>query len=308
MRNLFASLVLLLAATPALAGTVNYSPPFGYWRMPVSQIGAASPNIDGLAFDPATSTPADVFAALDKARAAHVHLFIQLVQFAELKENPPGNFQLSVWQSRYNAWCPNNQCINLQPYVADGTLVGLHIFEYSKPPGYQRLTPDLSQIAQVSAYVKSLWPYAPTIIDTSKPCLFLGQPKVADILLYTFFTNQLAISQRRGDGLVTHGIACAQQAGARFMLDPNPFGGAQHGLSPGALPSFVHYAELSIRYPGSMGTAIWRWWPGDSPTKGNGFQSFANFWSEQVNPGVGAAMKEVEACAASPSNATCPHS
>ncbi|HTQ15099.1 MAG TPA: hypothetical protein VMH86_14590 [Rhizomicrobium sp.] len=309
MKRLLTSLVLLLAATPALAGTVNYNPPFGYWRMPVDKIGVESPNVDGLAFDPSVDKASDVLAALDKARAAHVKLFIQLVQFADLKENPPGNFQLSQWQARYDAWCPQGQCIALKPYVDDGTLMGIHIFEYSKPPIPQRLTPDLGQIAQVAAYVRSKWPGVPIIMDTSKPCLFLDPKRQMagklDILIYTFFTNELT-DTRRGEGMVNNGVACAKQAGVKFMLDPNPFGGTQGGLAPGALDRYVHFTEFSIRYPGSMATAIWRWWPGDSPSKGNGFQHFANFYSEQSNPGVTKAMSEIAACAANPATA-CPH-
>lgn len=308
MNRILAALAVLLWATPALAGTVNFSPPFGYWRLPVEEIGKAPENFDGLAFKPETDTPATVFVALDKARANHVHVFLSLVNFGDLQEDPPGNFSLARWQARYNAWCPQHRCIDLDPYVRDGTLIGLHIFEYSKPNFPRRLTPDLDQIHQVALYVKTLWPHVPTIVDSSKPCVYLGRDwhNAVDIVLLTVFTNPLG-NFVRGDALIDRNVACAKQAGLRFFLGPNPFGGAQQNLPDGSLENFRHYTELSIRYPGSLGTAIWRWWPADADRQGNGLQSFANFWSETVNPGVGAAMQEIKACAAHPGDAACPH-
>jgi hypothetical protein len=314
MKNILIAMILLAFAAPALAGTVqriapNYAPPFGMWRIPVDQLGTLPYNFDGLAYDPSTSTPGEVIDALNKARAAHVHIFLTLVQFGKLQENPPGNFSLAAWQARYDAWCPHGHCLDLDPYVADGTLIGLHIFEYSKPPtAERRLSPDLDQIHQVAAYVKTLWPHVPTIIDGSKPCVFVGRDwsHAVDIMLFTVFTNRWS-DYSRGEAVFNRNIACLRQVGMRFFIDPNPFGGAQDGLPAGALPNFVHFAEFSILYPGSLGTAIWRWWPGDADRKGNGIQNFANFWSEQQNPGVGAAMREVEACALQHTPAACPH-
>jgi hypothetical protein len=314
MKRFLIAMMLAMFAAPALAGTApNYSPPLGFWRMPAEMLGNSAYNLTGLAFDPSTNKAADVMAALDQARAAHAHIFVSLVNWGQLKEDPPGNFQLSIWQGRYNAWCPQGHCLALDSYVQDGTLIGLHIFEYSKPPMLgARLSPDLDQIHQVATYVKTLWPNVPTIIDTSKPCVFTGQnwSHAVDILLFTTFTQRWS-DFSRGEDVINRGVTCTKQAGLKFMLDPNPFGGtqAQDGMPPDTLPNFVHFAEFSIRYPGSLGTAIWRWWPSsDNGTQNNGRKQFLNLWSEQVDPGIGAAMKEIQTCAAQRTAAACPHS
>ncbi|HEX3674336.1 MAG TPA: hypothetical protein VHU87_08705 [Rhizomicrobium sp.] len=313
MRRFLAALFAVLFAAPALAAP-SYNPPFGLWRIPADQMGSLPFNLNGIAFNPDKDSPATVLAALNAIRAAHGHTFIQMVNFADMRENPPGNFQLSTWQARYDQWCPKDasgakHCLNLQPYVADGTVLGLHIFEYSLAPTIlSRKSPDLGQIQQVAAYVKTLWPYMPIALDTARPCTLVGPNwhNNVDLVLITIFTIRLT-DYAHGEKLIANDVACANQAGLRYTLGPNPFGGIQNGMTSTSLSNFVHYAEYSLMYPGKVGTIIWRWWPGQAPTVTNGVKSFANFWSENTNPGIGAAMREIQACAANPTPSSCPH-
>ncbi|HEY2071869.1 MAG TPA: hypothetical protein VGG48_20080 [Rhizomicrobium sp.] len=309
MKTLLAAFFALIAfaAVPAAAGTApNYNPPFGLWRLPLD--GSAPFNMSTIGFDPATSKPADVFAQLNAARTAHIHVLLTLVDFGKMQEDPPGNFQISRWRARYGAWC-TPQCLNLKPYVDDGTLLGIHIFEYSSAESAaQRATPTMDQIQQVAAVVKSLWPYAPVSVDSAHPCLLNGQDwqGTVDIVAITLFTIR-QMDFAHGDALFNREVACVRQLGMRFTLGPNPFGGLQTGMTPTSLSSFVHYTEFSLLYPGSMGTYIWRYWPSEDASVTNGRKTFANFWSEQVNPGITAAMHEIEACAAQRTRQACPH-
>jgi len=312
MRRTFAGLLTALLLLPAIAWSASaplYDPPFGAWRIPPGLFGSVPFNLTALVFVRPKDSPADLLAALDAARAKKMHMFISLVDFAQLGENPDGSFSLANWKARYDAWCPAGHCVNLQPYVADGTLVALHLFEYSRPPDpISHDTPTLDQIRQIAAYVKTLWPYLPILIDTSHPCLFVGQPwsrADVDLVTITFFTINMT-DFARGEAQIDKDVACAKEAGLGYMFSPNPFSGKQSTLSPTGLSSFRHFAEFALLYPGKKATDIWRWWPGDTPTVTNGVKVFANFWSEKLDPGVGAAMREIEACAAHPTPVACP--
>jgi hypothetical protein len=312
MRRTFVGLLTALLMLPSIAQSASappYNPPFGAWRIPKELYGSVPFNLNALAFAPPRDSPADLLAALDAARAKKMHVFASLVGFAQPANNPDGSFSLANWQARYNVWCPAGHCVNLQPYVADGTLLAVHLFEYSKPPNpIENYTPTLDQIRQIAAYVKTLWPYLPTLIDTSHACMFVGEPwshADLDLVTITFFTNGMP-DFARGEAAIDKNVACAKQAGLSYMLSPNPFGGAQNGLSPNSLASFRHFTEFALLYPGTKATDMWRWWPDNTPTVTNGRKTFANFWSEQLNPGVGAVMREVEACAANPTPANCP--
>ncbi len=310
MRKFLAALLALIVVTPALAATApNYSPPFGLWRLPTTARADLPFNFTSIGFEPGRDSPQTVLASLDAARASRMHVLLTLEDFGKMQEDPPGNFQIETWRQRYSAWCPNGRCLDLRSYVQDGTIMAMHIFEYSSDESAaQRLTPTMPQIHQVAAMIKTLWPYMPIAIDSAHPCLLTQEnwQHSVDIVLITLFTIRQT-NFAHGEALLNRETACAQQAGMRFTLGPNPFGGLQTGMTPTSLSSFRHYEEYSILYPGSMGTITWRWWGDDQPPMvSNGKKSFANFWSEQVNPGIGATMREIENCAAQRTQAACP--
>jgi hypothetical protein len=312
MRKIFLGLLSALLLMPALARAGSappYGPPFGLMQMPPNLFGSAPFNLASMSFVPGRNTQAQLLAALDGARANKMHVIVEMMDFANLGENPDGSFSLANWQARYNQWCPAGHCVDLHSYVADGTLIALHIFEYSSPLNpVKNEAPTLDQIRQVAAYVKTLWPYLPIALDSSHPCLLTAEPwsrADVDMVLISFVSTKLP-DFARGEARFNQNVACAKQAGLQYVLISNPFGATQMGLVPTGLASFRHFTEYALLYPGKKATFIWRWFPDNTPRVGNGRQTFANFWSEQLDPGVGAAMREIENCAANPTPANCP--
>jgi hypothetical protein len=300
MKTLFAALVALLVTAPAFAGTApNYNPPFGMWRIPDNMEGTLPYNLNAIAFDPRKDTPATVFASLNAARAARMHVFMSIMDFA----NNSGN-----WMQRYSVWCPNGQCMNLQPYVADGTLLGIHIFEYSGARFEPAGAPTFADIQEVGQVVKTLWPGMPVAIDTAHPCGLVGQnwQGSVDIVLISFYTGRRD-DYAAGDSIIDQDAECATRAGLRYTMGPNPFGGSQHGFLPNGVPNFTHYMEYAMTHASGMGTFVWRWWPGGTQTVSNGRQTVPNFWWDQINPGIAASLQEIQCCAAQRTAAACPH-
>jgi hypothetical protein len=300
MNKLFLLLLALVFAAPAFAGTApSYSPPFGMWRIPQNQMGVLPYNLDAIAFDPDKGdTPATVIAALNQARAAKMHVFISLVN----------GKQIGNWGSGYDVWCPNNQCMNLQSYVADGTLLGLHIVEYGggrvELPG----APTLQDVQHIGQVVKSHWPYLPVAVDTAHPCSLVGTnwSGTVDIVLISFYTGKRD-DLAAGDRLMSESAQCAKQAGLRYTMGPNPFGGSQLGFLPHGVQNFTHYTEYAMLHLDAMAVIVWRWWPGGTQTVTNGKQTVPNFWWDNVNPGIAASLTEIQGCALHRTAAACPH-
>ncbi|HEY1630950.1 MAG TPA: hypothetical protein VGF56_06520 [Rhizomicrobium sp.] len=300
MKRFLIALFALLLASPAFAGTApSYNPPFGMWRIPLSQAGVLPYNLDGIAFDPDKGdTPATVIAALNQARAAKMHVFMSLVN----------GKQIGNWGSGYDVWCPGNQCMNLQPYVADGTLLGLHIVEFGggrvELPG----APTIQDIQHIGQVVKSHWPYLPVAVDTAHPCSMVGANwhGAVDIVLITFYTGKRG-DHAGGDTLMDQSAQCAKRAGLRYTMGPNPFGGSQLGFLPHGVENFTHYTEHALLYPDAMGVIVWRWWPAGTNTVTNGRQTVPDFWWNQINPGIDGALTELQGCAAKRTPAACPH-
>ncbi|HXM00800.1 MAG TPA: hypothetical protein VN932_12790 [Rhizomicrobium sp.] len=311
MIRILAGLLALMLSVPAQAATAPpYNPPFGAWIVTPDQFGIAPFNATLLNLAQPQTTPATLLATLDAARAARMHIFIAIARAPV----DAGANTVAVWKAEYDAWCQQGpggrRCVNLESYVRDGTLLGVHLSEYSRDPSPFRAHSGatLDDTLQIARYVKTLWPYLPIAIDSSHPCILKQQRwsrADVDLVMITFFTERQA-NFARGEAMIDEDVSCTRQMGLDYTLGINPFGGVQNGLSGTSLASFRHYTEFALLYPGKQATLIWRWWPNADSNVTNGVQTFANFWSESLNPGVGNVLRELAGCAAHPASASCP--
>lgn len=148
----------------------------------------ANPSVRGLPFGPAklpsslyrfpyTSTglqpePEEVIAELDQARAAGLRVLINLAGDEDTFKDADGRFSLELWLQRVDRF----QGIDLDSYVADGTLAGHFLFD--EPFNANRWNGQVSyaDIEATAAHSHELWPSMPAGVTSNFGFLAGGAP------------------------------------------------------------------------------------------------------------------------------------
>ena len=104
--------------------------------------------------------PQDAIADLEQARATGTQLFFAS-SVKTFFQNPDGTFNFTLWRERVDLIAD----IDLEPYIADGTIIGHYLIDEPKSSGSwggQAVSNGL--LDQMAAYSKSIWPTVPTVV------------------------------------------------------------------------------------------------------------------------------------------------
>ncbi len=312
-----AALLSIVAATPGLA-----RPAFGVWQQPVQDFGHPT---DGFSKSfgiteitiyqrPGTGL-ADLKNALASAQSTGTHLILDIAPLPAAAMGPGGVFSLQKWEAAMMFWCPaasngKPQCFDFSPYIKNGTLAALWVRETptsATDPGLRNGTkPSLQQIQQMAAYTKKLFPGVKTAVDMVLPCYLTtsGARGNIDIVMFEISTrNALTniagcnnINYATGYQFVTAQTAMMRQAGLGYTLGMPVVMGGGRSLAHISIASFKYYAELAAQDQNALGFLAWLYADPSQPTVNNGVHIWPNFWNEAANPGVTAAVQEVQAC------------
>lgn len=109
------------------------------------------------------NNPKEVLRFLDEARAAHIHVILNMFVNRKHITNPDGSFNLERWKDRVDRF----RNAGLEPYIADGTLVGNYLLdEPHAPKNWNGRPVPFADIEAAAAYSKSIWPTLPTFVRT----------------------------------------------------------------------------------------------------------------------------------------------
>jgi hypothetical protein len=287
---------------------------FGLWRMPPELYGTPISHFNApVNFTTLPLNRSNAKAALDRAQAHGTRL---IISFQARPQRRDEAFSFQTWKRRIDAFCSTKStgttdCFDFDPYIRDGTIVVANLFETNAAPDDEPgRAATLAQIQQAAAYVKTRWPNLVTAVDGSHPCnLALPGIQWSEHDLNLVIINVFSGASRPPaamKNIIDSGIRCAKRAGLDYIVDVNPFGRARtEGLAPGGIASFETATKHAILSPGSLGIIIWRWWPQSGRTVTNGVKEFPNFWNEEINPGISAAMRRIHQCAALRTNPAC---
>jgi hypothetical protein len=115
--------------------------------------------------------PSGLIPELNAARAARFRIVLSLAGDRRGYTNRNGTFNMALWRQKINAY----RRYNLQPYIADGTVIGLYLVDepFCASCWGGRAIPS-SQVEEMASYSKSIWPKLPTIVR-SPPSLLAQQ-------------------------------------------------------------------------------------------------------------------------------------
>jgi len=317
IRSLIGATVLAgLTATPCLA-----RPALGVWQLPAGLFGQPSEHfnkpfaIDDLTIYQGPRGMIDLTNALAGARKTGTHVILGIGPLPRYAAGPGNRFSLDRWEAAMKFWCHaadngRSECFDFTPYVNDGTLQGLWIMETPRDdndPGLRSGSkPGIATIQQMAAFAKSLWPNVKVAVDTVLPCYLTqnGGKGNIDIAMFEISTrNQLSniegcngATYATGAQFVQAQTTMLRQAGIAYTLGMPVVQGAGPSVQHATLQSFKYYAEVAARDSNALGFLAWLYADPSEPTVSNGVWTWPNFWNEGANPGVTAAVREVESC------------
>ena len=146
------------AGAPRLASAPR-SPsgiPFGPFHLPEDQFRAPFSGVlrNG-------SRPDSVVPVLEAARKAGFKVVLNMFVSRGHVQNPDGSFSLERWKQRIDRF----RTLNLEPYIADGTLVGNYLLDEPDSRGKWNGKPvPFEDIEAAAQYSKSIWPGLATFV------------------------------------------------------------------------------------------------------------------------------------------------
>lgn len=132
--------------------------PFGLWQLQYTQLGAEWTSLKK------AGSPKSIRRDLELARSRGARVFVQLA--GGVKNYKTGSkFDLAKFKKMLNQY----KGVNLDSYIADGTLAGhMMIDEPSDPSNWGGKPIPYSTIEEAARHSKSIWPKLPTLVR-SKP-------------------------------------------------------------------------------------------------------------------------------------------
>jgi len=148
----------LPATVPTFASISHSGVPFGFWRLEYDQLGS-----DWTALQANASTTS-IIRNLETARSRRARVFIRFAGgSAERYQNSDGSFSLT----KFNALLDQFKNIDLDSYIADGTLAGHMLLDEAQDPSNWGGKPIPYQTLEYAAkHSKALWPNLPTYVRT----------------------------------------------------------------------------------------------------------------------------------------------
>ncbi|OGQ94445.1 MAG: hypothetical protein A2284_02960 [Deltaproteobacteria bacterium RIFOXYA12_FULL_61_11] len=133
--------------------------PFGLWDMEVNEYQNADfPSVYNAAIPYINyREPSSAIEQLDGYKALGGHMFLNPMQSYSRAKNPDGTFSFDLWKQYV---IDPYSDLDFEPYLEDGTLLGLVMIDDIKSGWAEPITPQ--QIDDMGAYVKAIWPTMPT--------------------------------------------------------------------------------------------------------------------------------------------------
>jgi hypothetical protein len=232
------------AATP---GQVSGTPiVFGPFHLPTTDFG---PPYTG-AF--ATLDPQTAKSTLDAARAAGMHLLINLAGSRRSFQSGDGSFSVSLFEQRLDAF----KGIDFGSYVADGTLVGHMLFDEPQDPSNWNGSPvPYADIEAVAEYSKQLWPTLPVGAGGPPSYLLPGAPYKALDFGFAQYTTQ------RGDvkTWLQQEVTDARQIHIGLVVSINILGG--NNRNSVTATQLQEWGQVLASEPTICGLLMWRYDP-----------------------------------------------
>jgi PKD repeat protein len=214
--------VTITATSEGKSGSAGLYPlglPFGPFHLPDANFSAP---FTGLLRG---SHPEDVVATLEEARKAHFRVMLRLVRGSSRFQNPDGSFSLELWKQEVDRYAG----IDLNPYIADGTIIGHYLLDEPRDPtnwGGQPM--PYATIDAAAQYSKQLWPTLPAGVGSPPSQLSDGVP-------FTYLDFAFAqYRAKKGDVKLwlENEINTARAAGLGVMLSLNVLEGGSPDHTP----------------------------------------------------------------------------
>ena len=137
---------------------VGRGTPFGFWRLEYSQLGSEWTSLHR------GSSPNNIRRDLETARKKGARVFVQFAGRTKHYRNSNGTFSLE----KFKALLSKYKGLNLDSYIADGTLAGhMMIDEPSDKSNWHGRPMSYADVEQAAKASKAIWPKLPTLVRTT---------------------------------------------------------------------------------------------------------------------------------------------
>jgi hypothetical protein len=206
--------------------------------------------------------PTDITKLLPNVRARGGQVMVMLSNHDSHVQNSDRTFNLEKWKEQVARF----KDVNLQPFIADGTLIGFLLIDEPDDPsnwGGQKIPP--STVEEMARYSKQLWPGMTTFVR-SKP-VYLGSTGIK----FKYLDAGWAMYQSwQGDvsSWVKTQVAAAKEAGIGLIVGLNVLNGGTeasgikgtkgnfYAMSPSQLRS---WGTILMNEPYACGFFNWRY-------------------------------------------------
>jgi hypothetical protein len=247
----------LSASTDSASRLGHQGIPFGMYHLAITEF---RPPFTGMVLN--GSDPADVMQVLEAARKAKVRVVLNMFVSPRQVKNPDGSFNLERWKQRIDRFAT----VDLEPYIADGTLIGNYLLD--EPNSRKKWNNEQVPYADIEAaaqHSKRLWPGLPTLVRVDP--IFLGKAPFKWVYLDAAWAQYAA---RRGkvEQYVARNVAAAKRAGLGLVLGLNVLdGGAGASGRRGTKSKYwamsaeevLRYGSVLAREPGGCALLLWKY-------------------------------------------------
>jgi hypothetical protein len=192
------------------------------------------------------ASPRTVLAKLEAARRAGAQVMLNLSS-TKGSQNPDGSFSLELWKKRVDRF----KGLNLEPYIADGTLLGHYVMDEPHSANNWNGKPvPFADIEAAGRYSKQLWPNMTTFVR--------AHPGFLEGAAFPWVHVDAAWAQytaRRGDAkaYVQSNVASARSLRLGLVVGLNVLtGGTKDGGTPGSREGTWAMSASQIREWGSI--------------------------------------------------------
>jgi hypothetical protein len=144
-------------ASLASAAAARRGTPFGFWRLEYAQLGLDWTSLHR------GSSPKSIRRDLEIARKRGARVFVQFAGRTKHYQNSNGSFSIA----KFKALLSKYKGLNLDSYIADGTLAGhMMIDEPSDKSNWHGRPMTHKQVEEAAKASKAIWPKLPTLVRT----------------------------------------------------------------------------------------------------------------------------------------------
>jgi hypothetical protein len=196
---------------------------------------------------------------LAAARRANVRVFISFTG-SERHYVDAGGFSVKLWKERVDRF----RNLDLTPYIEDGTIMAhLIMDEPTDPSNWGGKAVTQSQIEEIAAYSKEVWPTMPTLIRTWPEYLKGYQFPHLDAVWFHYLDRWAPL-----DGFIAEHFPTAREIGLNIVGGLNVMnGGSSHSGVPGkksgkfamSADELRSWGEKLLAEPGMCAFLFWEY-------------------------------------------------